>query len=130
MLSIIKAPDPRLLTPCSKSFKLDIGTIKVMFDLMYQYEGIGLAANQVGLDAHLFITAWGEVFVGLEILEKIGEILVAEGCLSLPAGENYTQKRAEKIITNLGTFTGEKAIIIQHEIDHLEGREPWNERSI
>ena len=83
-MQLIIAPDERLRHVCRPDFTFSISTIQDMFRLMTKHEGCGLAANQVGIDARLFITAWGEVFVN-PVIELQGEYEdIEEGCLSLP----------------------------------------------
>ena len=112
--------------------------IENMFDSMYEAEGIGLAANQVGLNMNLFIidvthTDEAEdthVFINSEILAYNGEkSLFQEGCLSLP-GIALDVERPEKIVLKYQTadqewhedeFEGLLSRAIQHEMDHLNG---------
>lgn len=114
-----------------------------MFATMYNSNGIGLAAPQVGLSIRLFVidaTPMREdfpdiitsqcVFINPEIIESsTEEITYEEGCLSLP---NINEKVSRpKSITihyfdrnfeeHTTTFGGFFARIVQHEYDHLEG---------
>lgn len=70
-----------------------------------------------------------EVFINPEILEASGEIVYEEGCLSVP-GVYAKVKRHENLklryqdldgLTHVIETTGLKSIVLQHEIDHLEG---------
>lgn len=113
-----------------------------MFETMYNSDGVGLAAPQVGMPIRLFVIDTntdseeeGEVglkkaFINPEILEKTGdEWVMNEGCLSLPEIREdvvrpdtikiryYTEEFEEKI----ETFSGFTSRVIQHEYDHLEG---------
>ena len=112
--------------------------IEKMFDSMYEAEGIGLAANQVGLDLNLFIidithTEEAEkphVFINSEILSFHGQkTFFQEGCLSLP-GIALDVERPEKVVLKYQTvdqewhedeFEGLLSRAIQHEMDHLNG---------
>ncbi|WP_027359655.1 peptide deformylase [Desulforegula conservatrix] len=112
--------------------------IEDMADTMYKAPGIGLAANQVGSDKRFLIAdPLGDpekrefkVFINPEIVKMTGEVISEEeGCLSVP-DFRADVKRAEKIIINytdldMNSFTleaeGMLAIILQHEIDHLNG---------
>ena len=112
--------------------------IEKMFDSMYEAEGIGLAANQVGLDLNLFIidithTEEAErthIFINSEILSFHGQkTFFQEGCLSLP-GIALDVERPEKVVLKYQTldqnwheneFEGLLARAIQHEMDHLNG---------
>ncbi len=95
---------------------------------------LGLAANQIN-HMHRIIVIWhcGN-FVPMinPVIENIGTQSVGkrEGCLSFP-GKNPKIKRAKKIYVTYNTpemntvramFTGMTARIIQHEVDHLNGR--------
>tara|TARA_X000000950_G_scaffold235833_1_gene286383 strand:- start:71 stop:613 length:543 start_codon:yes stop_codon:yes gene_type:complete len=137
---IVKYGDPVLNRKCdfvSKFSNIKL-VIENMFDSMYEAEGIGLAANQVGLNMNLFIidvthTDEAEdthVFINSEILAYNGEkTFFQEGCLSLP-GIALDVERPEKITLKYQTvdqewhedeFEGLLSRAIQHEMDHLNG---------
>lgn len=108
--------------------------------------GVGLAANQVGFNISLFIikpskkspikTFINPKILKLEYLKKISskkqknkKFLKFEGCLSIPRIWGPI-KRADKIlleyqdengIKKINWFSGFEAVIIQHEVDHLNG---------
>ena len=103
-----------------------------MLDTMYDSEGVGLAAPQVGILKRIVVIDVGEgpiVMINPEILETSGEQTGQEGCLSLPgqAGivtrPNYVKARA--LDENMEEFEIEAeellARAICHECDHLEG---------
>ena len=139
-LDIAKYGHPVLNKKCkSVSQFSDIQlVIENMFDSMYEAEGIGLAANQIGLDMNLFIidvthTDEAEethVFINSEILAFNGEkTFFQEGCLSLPCIDLDVQ-RPEKVVLKYQTmdqewhedeFKGLLSRAIQHEMDHLNG---------
>lgn len=109
-------------------------TIRAMADIMYLNQGIGLAATQVGLGMNLMIIDIGEgltVFINPEIIERSSKKdKMEEGCLSLP-GITVNVARSEKIKVKaqdihgelfLNTYNGLMAKVIQHEIDHLNGK--------
>lgn len=103
-----------------------------MWETMYTFGGIGLAAPQIGLRKRIFI---GEVddekvfLVNPRIIYKEGKDTMEEGCLSLPKiylpvnrayyveVEGQDEKGKSKIIKAEGLL----ARVIQHEFDHLEG---------
>lgn len=103
-----------------------------MADIMYKYQGIGLAAPQVGVLKQIIIADIGDGLISLvnpEIIERYGEDHMTEGCLSLPE-TLVTISRNQTIrvrgIDRNGNETereliGLKARVIQHEIDHLKG---------
>ena len=139
-LDIVKYGDPVLNKKCNSvsQFSNLESVIESMFDSMYEAEGIGLAANQVGLNMNLFIidvthTDEAEdthVFINSDILEYNGEkTFFQEGCLSLP-GIALDVERPEKIVLKYQTidqewhedeFEGLLSRAIQHEMDHLNG---------
>ena len=103
-----------------------------MKDTMYKAEGVGLAAPQIGILRRFCIVDVGDGLIELVnpvIVEKHGEQLDNEGCLSLP-GKFSPVKRPLKVTVraqdrngNNFTVTGEglKARALCHEIDHLDG---------
>ena len=106
--------------------------IRDMLDTMYDANGVGLAAPQVGILKRIVVIDVGEgpiVMINPEILKTSGEQTGQEGCLSLPgqAGivtrPNYVKARA--LNENMESFEieGEELLAraICHECDHLEG---------
>ena len=112
-----------------------------MFETMYNAQGIGLAAPQIGKSIRMFIADaspledeeigdWKQVFINPEILEEFGDDWTfEEGCLSIPnIREDVIRPEKLKIHyfdENWNEFTkefeGMKARIIQHEFDHIDG---------
>lgn len=103
-----------------------------MLDTLYDANGVGLAAPQVGVLKRLVVIDVGEgpiVLINPVILESSGEQTGDEGCLSLPgkAGEvtrpNYVKVRAYD--EHMEEFEIEGTELLArafcHEIDHLEG---------
>jgi peptide deformylase len=120
-LTILKGPHPMLRTICRPDFVVDFGVIQEMFTLMKEAGGLGLAAPQVGIDARLFVTSWGEVFVNPKIERAAIPCTVDEGCLSVP-GVSRVMGRHHKIVLADGRqYAAGRAIVIQHELDHLNG---------
>ncbi|MDO4323434.1 MAG: peptide deformylase [Lachnospiraceae bacterium] len=106
--------------------------IQDMLDTMYDANGVGLAAPQVGILKRIVVIDIGEgpvVLVNPEILETSGEQTGQEGCLSLPgqAGivtrPNYVKVRAFDENMQEYELEGEElmARAICHECDHLDG---------
>ncbi len=108
-----------------------------MIETMHEFDGIGLAAPQVGMLIRLLVTDvspldknYGAmIFVNPTILESWGESSEEEGCLSIP-GIRENVVRTEEILLKYQTIKGEEktekyegwmARVIQHEIDHLNG---------
>jgi peptide deformylase len=123
-MQILIHPHPALLIKCKRSV-VSQKTINQMFIVLGQSGGVALAANQVGLDTHLFVTLWGQVFQNIVIYDYSEEMEIDEGCLSLP-GKIYKRKRFACIDTSEGMFFGTQAFVIQHEMDHLNGKLPWD----
>jgi peptide deformylase len=118
-LKILTWPNPMLKTRCIGE-AIPEGLIPTMFRLMREHRGLGLAAPQVGVDARVFVTAWGEVFLNPVILAMRTSIITTEGCLSFP-GMIARRQRWLHIQVGNRNYSGEQAIVIQHELDHLDG---------
>lgn len=107
--------------------------VEDMFETMHAYEGVGLAAPQVGIPKRLFVLQEPEgerlCLVNPEILEAEGAEEGSEGCLSLPqiyvpvqrATRVRVRAKDEKGRTVEFEATNLRARIIQHETDHLDG---------
>ncbi|MBZ2173930.1 peptide deformylase [Schnuerera sp. xch1] len=103
-----------------------------MIETMYENEGVGLAAVQVGVLRRVVVIDIGQGPIKLinpEIIEEEGENIDVEGCLSIP-NRSGTVKRPERVkVKYLDEFGEEKVIegtgflakALCHEIDHLEG---------
>ncbi len=109
-----------------------------MFQVMYENEGVGLAANQVGLPFQLLVMnpegdpekKEGElVLINPVIQKRSGKVEDNEGCLSFP-GIHADVVRAEQITfeaimldgaVKRFEWKGHPARIVQHETDHLNG---------
>ena len=140
VLEIVHYGNPILRKKCKPvNDPLNIESIiDDMFDSMYEAEGIGLAANQVGLDMNLFIidvthTEEAEdthIFINGTIVATDGDDKVfQEGCLSMP-GIALDVIRPEKVTLKYQGIDGEwheeefEGLLgraIQHEMDHLNG---------
>ena len=107
-----------------------------MFETMYAEEGIGLAATQVDIHQRIIVIDVSEarnqplVLINPELLEKVGDTGIEEGCLSVPESHGFVP-RAERVKVKALDRNGELfeleaddllAICIQHEMDHLEGK--------
>ncbi|MEG0012588.1 MAG: peptide deformylase [Cellulosilyticaceae bacterium] len=104
-----------------------------MADTMYEADGVGLAAPQIGLLKKIFIIDIGEgliEFINPEVLSVDGEQFGEEGCLSVP--KKYGQVRRSNVVKmkaqnregNWFEIEGEElmARAMLHENDHLEGK--------
>ena len=139
VLKVVNYGDPILRKKCQSvsDFSKLPAFVEDMFDTMYEEEGIGLAANQVGVDMNLFIIdiahtdekEFPRIFINGEIKNSCGESVFSEGCLSIPQVA-LEVNRPEKIIFKYQDmekkwheeeFAGLLARAIQHEMDHLNG---------
>lgn len=139
--NIRKWDDPILRQPAKKvelaDGKLDRRTLTIiddMFDTMYDADGVGLAAPQVGILRQIIVidtTKEGEklVLINPEILCAEGEQDGPEGCLSFPGKFGNVRRPAKVTIRaidrdgNVYERTGEGLLAraFCHEIDHLKG---------
>lgn len=119
--------------------------IDKMWEFMYKEEGVGLAANQIGIPYQILVLdttvreerrkenetepAVKMVLVNPKIVEKEGQVESTEGCLSFP-GIQITIPRARRVKVIAKNEKGEDvvvesseflSIVLQHEIDHLNG---------
>ncbi len=104
-----------------------------MFDTMYEANGVGLAAPQVGVLRRIVVIDIGEgeplVLINPVIVESDGEQVGAEGCLSLPGLQGEVARPQHVICKALDrdmkeiTVEGEDLLAraICHELDHLDG---------
>ena len=140
-MRIVKYPHPTLRRKSKPLRRVDAPLkkmIRQMFDLMYEHEGIGLAANQVDLPYRMLVMnpaadpeAKDEeyVFINPVITDRKGSAEEREGCLSFP--EIFAPvTRPEKIVVSAYSADGEEisceleglhARVAQHEADHLDG---------
>ena len=106
--------------------------IEDMLDTMYDADGVGLAAPQVGILKRAVVIDVGDGLIELvnpEILRTEGAVVGAEGCLSIP-GRRCTVERPEKVVVAAQNRDGKAiqleaegllAVAMCHEIDHLDG---------
>ena len=103
-----------------------------MAETMYDANGVGLAAPQVGILKRVVIIDIGEGLIELinpEMVETRGAIIENEGCLSLP-GESSRVERPEYVKVHAFNREGQEIIVegtelmaraLCHELDHLDG---------
>ena len=139
ILSVLEFPDPRLRT-VAKTVEIVDEKIKTivndMYETMYETHGVGLAATQVNIHQRIVVIDVSEdrenpyVLINPEIILKSDETLInEEGCLSVPGYyadvERFTHVTVEALDRNgkALTITSDEflAIVMQHEIDHLNG---------
>ena len=138
--------DPVLHRPCAPvtEFGRDLRRLVLdMFASMRAADGVGLAANQIGVDARVFVLdcpdADGEDVVGyvvnpvLTVLEPVGDEpaveVTEEGCLSVPGPYAELERAFRARVDGVDVHgeptsieaTGMAARCLQHEVDHLQG---------
>ncbi len=118
--------------PVDKIDKRILTLLDDMAETMYKAEGAGLAAPQVGILRRVVVIDVGEGLIELinpKILNKEGEQMAMEGCLSIP-GLTGQVKRPLKVVVSGLNRNGEEIKIegshllaraLCHEIDHLDG---------
>ncbi len=110
--------------------------IEDLIETMYEYDGVGMAAPQVGVLKRIIVVSpegkpgTEKVYLNPRILSEEGEEVGIEGCLSLP-GVSGEVNRAKKILLEALDIDAKRiqikaegfaARIFQHEIDHLNGK--------
>ena len=145
-MHLVDSSDPILKTPCQPFDFQDPPFDPIEFSQelvkhMYQWNGLGLAANQVGIPYSIFaMRGHPENFVCFNpriVLPSAQEIELEEGCLSYP-GLIVKIKRAQHVKVRFQlpnsemvtrTFTGMTARIFQHEMEHIKGLTFYNSAS-
>ena len=139
-MQIIRYPHPTLRYKSKAIRHVDSElqeVVQQMFTLMYEANGVGLAANQVDLPLRLFImnsegnAEEGEdlVFINPILTQQEGEAESDEGCLSIP-GVSAAVTRPRQVHLEAYNLQGQPfgatlsdvmARVVQHENDHLDG---------
>ncbi|GAV23726.1 peptide deformylase [Carboxydothermus pertinax] len=132
---VVEIGDPVLKEIAKPIKEITPNVIKLlenMADTMYAYDGVGLAAPQIGVSKRAIVVDVGEGLIELinpEIVAFSGEEKDVEGCLSIP-GVQGEVVRSQKVTVKGLNRHGEEIIIsaegllaraFQHEIDHLNG---------
>lgn len=127
--------DPVLATPTTEVGSIDVkiaALAAAMIETMHEAPGVGLAANQVGVQKRLFVYDKGDgpkVVINPVIVETSGDWVYEEGCLSVP-GLSWEIHRPNRVHlrgfdldgNELDLETDEyEGRIFQHEVDHLDG---------
>lgn len=142
LLEIIEYPHPTLKKVAREVDPLEINDdlrkfIKDMIETMIDAPGVGLAAPQVNISKRIFVVDVSSeypdrppfVLINPVIVEASGKTGIAEGCLSLPDFREEVD-RYKKIKMEYLDEYGKKqvledeeflAIVVQHELDHLNG---------
>jgi peptide deformylase len=140
ILHICTYPEEILRQRAEPITEIDEEVVKLvdhMTETMYSAPGIGLAATQVGVAKQVLVVDIAPrrpeseliVLINPEIVAAEGEVIFEEGCLSVPDYQAEV-KRHEKITVRGLNLKGEEveieaegllAVVLQHEIDHLNG---------
>jgi peptide deformylase len=134
---IVKHPDPILKEKAIQVKKVNANIIKLlddMADTMYDAEGVGLAAPQVGISKRVTVIDVGDEnglieLINPKIVSRSGEQFGPEGCLSFPGLLGDVRRaqtckvRALNRHGDVFEIEGEDLLAraLQHEIDHLNG---------
>ena len=141
LLKILIFPDPRLRTKAKPVQSID-GSIKElsddMLETMYEGEGIGLAATQINVHKRIIVVditkekTEPQVLINPEIKKIIDpeKRAYSEGCLSVPGFYEELQRPSSVEVSyqdlegkmNTRVISGLLSVVIQHEIDHLDGK--------
>ncbi len=130
--------DPVLRERCPEVTDIDqeiLALIQDLQDTMYEAEGIGLAAPQIGVRRRVFVYDVREdehapgVLINPRIVESEGVIRESEGCLSIPDLTEVVERSARVVAEGLDEegrsvrleADGLLSRCLQHEVDHLDG---------
>jgi len=140
ILHILQYPDPRLYTVAKPVAEVDDrvrALVAAMFDVMYEANGVGLAATQVDVHERIIVMDTSEernrpvVLINPEILRHSDEDKEwEEGCLSVPGIYDKVVRPATVRVRALNAngepfemdADGLTAVCVQHEMDHLLGK--------
>lgn len=139
ILKILSYPDKRLRQIANPVLLVSNDTNKIinnMFETMYFYKGIGLAATQVNINQQIIVIDLYQknqqrlVFINPTIIQQTGFINIKESCLSIPMIHEIVPRSKNITVQSLNEhgelFKMEAhdllSICIQHEIDHLIGK--------
>ena len=142
LLKIVHYPEPVLLTvgkPVGEEeFNEELRTlVEDMFETMYDAQGVGLAAPQVGVSKRLFVmdvpTEEGKsnkiALINPEIITQEGEQIGDEGCLSFPGIYTTVRREVRTVVRYRDVFGREQELdctdlsarCVLHETDHCDG---------
>lgn len=135
--------EPVLREPCDWVVEINDAVANLVADMsatMVEYDGIGLAAPQIGQNWRVVVILDNQgdepdgaltikSMINPRIVEREGTFRMLEGCLSVP-GARGTVERSAKVVVEYVSLSGEaereeftdsQAAMVQHELDHLEG---------
>jgi peptide deformylase len=136
---LVSAPDPVLNRKTMRVKQIDAGVhrlVEDMIETMHNAQGVGLAANQVGVPLKIAVIQLPDdeeatVLINPQVIRRHGEREADEGCLSIP-GYQGRVKRSLRVIIKAQGLDGKpfrvkaegdlRAQALEHETDHLDGR--------
>ena len=147
VLDVVTFPHPVLKQKCAEVTRFDAELHEFLDDMaatMNEADGIGLAANQVGVALRIFLmdvptnrgsgekevkTTGRMEIINPRIVGQRGELKYEEGCLSFPGMSEFVMRAAEIDLeyqdrtgaAHKISAKGLVAVCIQHELDHLNG---------
>ena len=140
VLEILKYPHPTLKKRSKEVDRIDGEVKKLIEDMaetMYQANGVGLAACQVGVPRRIIVVDVSPIdpqqsffaMINPEVIDEEGEIDHEEGCLSVPDCFEKLRRKEKMRVRGISPegkgmeIAGEGilAIALQHEIDHING---------
>ena len=140
VLEILKYPHPLLKKRCLEVEKIDQEVkrlIRDMTETMYEANGVGLAACQVGVNKRVIVLDVSPMdpeqdlfaLINPEIVAEEEEIDHEEGCLSVPDCQEIIKRKQKVRVRGISPegkeieleAQGILAIALQHEVDHLNG---------
>ena len=150
---VVTMPNEILRNKALPIKNINSGTLRLldnMRDTLYAFDGVGLAAPQIGVSKRIIVIDTGDNYIELlnpEIISREGEQTGSEGCLSVPGIVGLVTRNNKVTVKGLNregrevVYEAEKLLarVFQHEIDHLDGivftdrasetqREPANRR--
>ena len=136
VLPLRVTPDPILRQRAKRVRAIDAYIRKLaedMIESMHEYNGVGIAAPQVGVSLRVIVIEVPDepviTLINPEIVKKTGERDVSEGCLSIP-GYRGDIKRAETVLAKGQGLDGKEVRIkatdllaqaLEHEVGHIQG---------
>ena len=138
VLPLCHLPHPVLRRKTQRVQRIDASIQRLIDDMtetMYAQNGVGLAANQVGVSLRICVIGIPEeemvrVLINPEMVVRRGELELDEGCLSIPEYRGrvhralHVRVRAQDRDGNAIRIKAEDSLLaqaLQHEIDHLNG---------
>lgn len=132
---VVTIPNEVLRSKALPIKNINSGTLRLldnMRDTLYAFDGVGIAAPQIGVLKRIIVIDTGDNLIELinpEIISREGEQTGSEGCLSVPGVVGLVTRNNKVTVKGLNRegqeviYEAEKLLarVFQHEIDHLDG---------